>query len=64
MRDIKHYLAPFYGVILPIDHVSLKLDGVMSFLCIINIRNTSTRLRYSQTFGRISSVQWRKVGRI
>ena len=25
------YLAPFYDVILPIDHVPLMLDGVKSF---------------------------------
>ena len=58
------HLATFYDVILPIDHVSLKLDGVTSFLCVINIRNTCKRLRYSQTFGGISSMQWLKVGRI
>ena len=57
-------LAPFYDVILSTDHVSLTLDGVASFLCVINVRNTCKRLRYSQTFGAISSVQWRKVGRI
>ena len=58
------YLAPFYDVILPIDHVSLTLNGVTSFLCVINVRNTCKRLRYSQTFEGISSVQWRKVWRI
>ena len=57
-------LPPFYDVILPNDHVSLTLDGVMSFLRIINIRKTCKRLHYSQTFGGISSVQWQKVGRI
>ena len=54
------YLVPFYDVVILIDHVSLTLDGVTSFLRVINVRN----LRYSQTFRAISSVQWRKVGRI
>ena len=58
------YLAPFYDIILSIDHVSLTLDRVTSFLHVINIRNKCKRLRYSQTLGTISSVQWRKVGRI
>ena len=47
--DIK---GPFYDVILPIDHVSLTLNGVTSFLRVINIRNTCQRLRHSQIFGR------------
>ena len=34
------------------------------FARVINLRNTYKRLRYSQTFGGMSSVQWRKVGRI
>ena len=59
-----HYFEPFYDVILSIDHVSLTLDDVASFLCVTNVRNTCKRLRYSQTFGAISSVQWRKVGRM
>ena len=50
-----------YDVILSIDHVSLTLDGVTSFSCVINIRNTCKRLSYSQTVGGISSVQWQKV---
>ena len=50
-----------YDVILPIDHISLTLDGVTSFLNVINVRNISKLLCYSQTSGRISSVQWRKV---
>ena len=58
------YWAPFYDAILPIDHVSLTLDGVTSFLRVINERNTCKHLRYRQTFSGISSVQWRKVGRI
>ena len=51
----------FYDVILPIDHVSLTLDCVKSFSCVINIRNTCKRLSYTQTVGGISSVQWPKV---
>ena len=51
------YLVPFYDVILPIDHISL------TFLCVLNVRSTCKCLRYSETFGRISSVQWRKVGK-
>ena len=43
-------LAPFYDVILPIDYVSLTLDGVTSFLRVTNVRNTCKGLRYSQTF--------------
>ena len=38
------YLAPFYDVILPIDHVSLTLDDVTSFLLVLNVRNTCKRL--------------------
>ena len=43
------YLAPFYDVIRPIDHVSLTLDCVTSFLCVINIRNirSSSYLHFS-----------------
>ena len=55
------YFAPFYDVILSIDHVSLTLDGETSFSCFINIRNTCKRLSYIQTVGRISSVEWQKV---
>ena len=33
------YLAPFYDVILPIDHVSLTLDGMTSFLSVISVIN-------------------------
>ena len=58
------YLVPFYDVILSVNHVSLTLDGVASFLCIINVRNICKCLRYSQTFGAVSSVRWRNVGRI
>ena len=47
MRDA--ILAPFYDVILSIDYISLMLDGVTSFLRVINVRNTCTRLSYSQT---------------
>ena len=61
---MRRKLPLFYDVILPIDHVSLTLDGVTSFLCNINVRNTCKRLRYSQNFGGISSVQWQEVGRI
>ena len=35
------YLAPFYDVILPIDHISLTLDGVTSFLRVINVSDTT-----------------------
>ena len=63
-RNAWRYLVPFYDVILPIDHVSMILDGVTSFLRVINIRNTCKCLRYSQTFSRFSSMQWLKVGRI
>ena len=48
MRDA--ILAKYFDVILPIDHVSLTLDGVTSFLRIINVRNTCKCLCYSQTF--------------
>ena len=48
----------FYDVILFIDHVSLMLDGVRSFLCVVNIRHTCKRSSYSQTCGGISSVHW------
>ena len=47
----------------PSTIISLTLDGVM-FLRVINVRNTCKSLCYSQTFGRISSVQWWKIGRI
>ena len=57
-------MLPFYDVILPIDHISLTLDGVTSFLCVIIVINACKRLRYRQTFGGISSVQWQKAGRI
>ena len=46
----------FYDVILPIDRVSLTLDGVTSFMRIINVRNTCKRLRYSQNCGAIKTV--------
>ena len=46
-------MAPFYDVILPIDHISLSLDGVTSFLRVINVINACKRLHYSQTFGGI-----------
>ena len=42
---------------------SLMLDGVTSFLCILNIRITLTSC-VSQKYLWDSSVQWRKVGRI
>ena len=63
-RNAWRYLAPFYDVILSIDQVSLTLDSVASFLCVISVRNTCKCLHYSQTFGAVSSVQWREVGRI
>ena len=59
-----HYLGPFHDIILPIDHVSLTLDGVTSFLHVLNVRSICKRLRYNQTFGGIYSMQWRKIGRI
>ena len=59
--NVWRYFALFYDVILSIDIVSLTLDGVTSFSCIINIRNTCKRLSYSQTVGGISSVQRQKV---
>ena len=46
-----------------IIQVSLTLDCVMSFLRIINIRNTCKCLCHSQKYLRHSSVQWHKVGR-
>ena len=36
---------------------TLTLDGVTSFLRAINVSNTCQRLRYSQPYGGISSVQ-------
>ena len=48
--NARRYLAQFYDVILPIDHISLTLDGITSLLHFINVRNTSKCLRYSQTF--------------
>ena len=62
--NVWRYLSPFYDVILLIDHVFLTLDGVTSFLRIINVRNTCKRLRYCQTFGGISWAQWRNAGKI
>ena len=59
MRDAI-YLVPFYDVILPIDHVSLTLNGATSFFRVKNVRNTCKRLHYSHTVGEISSVQRRK----
>ena len=58
-KCVSRYLVLFYDVILPID--SLTLEGVTSFFHVINVRNTCKRLRYSQTFGGIASVQWRKL---
>ena len=47
---------------------SLMLDGVTSFLCMETWKtkdiHEGLRLRYSQTFGGISSLQWQKVVRI
>ena len=54
----------FMTIILPIVLVSLTLDGVTSFLRIKNVRNICSHLRFSQLFGEIYSVQWRKAGRI
>ena len=54
---MRRRLPPFYDIILPMNHVFLTLDGVTTFLRIINLRNTCKRLRYSQAFGEISSVQ-------
>ena len=42
---------------------SWRIDGVTSFWGLKDITNTCKRLRTSQTFGGISSVQWRKGGR-
>ena len=42
----------------------LALDGGMSVLQVINVRNACKCLCYSQTFGGISSLQWWKVWRI
>ena len=33
--------GPLYEVILPIDHILLTLDGVTSFLRVVNVRNES-----------------------
>ena len=44
----------------PISHVTLTLDGVTSFQRVKNVTNICIHLRYSQTFGGISSVQWWK----
>ena len=48
------------------SHRSCLLDvrRSKSFLRVINVRIICKRLRYSQTFGGISSMQWRKIGRI
>ena len=42
----------------------MSLDCVTLFSYIKSVRNTCKRLRYSETFGGISSVQWSKLGRI
>ena len=39
--------GPFYDVILPIDHVFL--DGITSFLRVINVRKTCKPLRFFST---------------
>ena len=41
----------------------VALDGVTSFLHIKNVTYSCEGMRNSPTFGRISSVQWQKVGR-
>ena len=40
----------------------LSLDGVMSFLRLKDVTNTSKLMRHSQTIGGNSSVQWQRVG--
>ena len=40
----------------------MALDGVMSFLRLKNVTYSCKRVRHSPTIGRISSVQWWKVG--
>ena len=57
-------ITAFYDAILPIVLVCLTLDDVTSFLRIANVRNTCRCLGHSQTFGGVSSVQWRKAVRI
>ena len=59
--NARHYLVPFYDVILPVNHVSLMLDGVMSFLHVITIKNTHKCLCYSQTFGGFLQYNGRKL---
>ena len=39
------------------------LDGVTSFSCLKDVKNTYKRMRRSLSIGGSSSVQWRKVGR-
>ena len=42
---------------------AMALDGVTSFLRLKDVTNTCKRMQHSPTIGRISSVQWGKVGR-
>ena len=58
MREaiLRRFMTPSFP-----STMSLTLDGVTSFSCVINIRNMCKRLSYSQTVGGISSVQWQKV---
>ena len=42
----------------------LDVRRCKAIFALYDVRNTCKRLRYSQTIGRISSVQWRKIGRI
>ena len=55
--NVWRYLALFYDVILPLDHVT-------SFLRVMNVKNTCKRLRYSHSSGWISSLHWWKVSSI
>ena len=41
----------------------MVLDGVKLFLRLKDVTNTRKRMQHSPTISRISSVQWRKVGR-
>ena len=45
--NVWRYLAPFYDVVHPINHVTLTLDGVTLILRVINVRNTCKHLRFN-----------------
>ena len=53
-------------IISDVTIITKKLDGVTSFFCDINVRNTCKRLCYSQIFGGISSVaeRWKNLNDI